>query len=261
MSKQSPTILALDFDGVICDGMREYFQSSKRTYQKFWQQEESKNIDDVASSFYRLRPVIEIGWEMPILIRALMIGITEEKILTDWTNVAQSIISLENLNPKEITEALDQVRDDWINSNLDEWLELHQFYPGVITKLGEVLDSSTLLYIVTTKEGRFVKQLLEQQGLKLSENTIFGKEVKRPKYETLRQILYINSENPNHLWFVEDLLKPLQLVRENSDLEGIKLYLAAWGYNTQKIRDSINNEPKIKLLSLDQFTQDFAKWP
>ena len=31
-----PNILALDFDGVLCDGMREYFETSRRTYMKIW---------------------------------------------------------------------------------------------------------------------------------------------------------------------------------------------------------------------------------
>lgn len=260
MSKQPPTILALDFDGVICDGMLEYFQSSKRTYQKIWSQEEILNLEHFASSFYRLRPVIEIGWEMPILIRSLVLGITEAEILQNWSTVAQKIINSDNLNPKEITETLDKVRDHWIQTDLEGWLHLHQFYPGVVEKIAEVLNSSIQLYIITTKEGRFVKQLLEQQGLNLSENSIFGKEVKRPKYETLRYLLEINSEQASNICFVEDLLKPLELVKQNADLEGIRLYLAAWGYNTQQIRDSIKNDPKIKLLSLDEFSQDFSQW-
>ncbi|ACK72338.1 conserved hypothetical protein [Gloeothece citriformis PCC 7424] len=261
MSDQLPTILGLDFDGVICDGMLEYFQSSKRAYQKIWNQDTNQNLEELAQSFYKLRPVIEIGWEMPILIRALVLGITETDILQNWTNVAQNIISLEKLNPKEITETLDQVRDDWIHNDLEGWLHLHQFYPGVIDKIGQVLKSSTKLYIITTKEGRFVKQLLQQQGLDLSESSIFGKEVKRPKYETLRHVLDINSETPNHVWFVEDLLKPLKLVQQASDLQGVKLFLADWGYNTPQIRESIQNDATIKLLSLKQFTQEFSHWP
>ena len=31
-----PKILALDFDGVICDGLLEYFQTTKYTYVKVW---------------------------------------------------------------------------------------------------------------------------------------------------------------------------------------------------------------------------------
>ena len=34
-----PNILALDFDGVLCDGMREYFEASRRTYMKIWSDE------------------------------------------------------------------------------------------------------------------------------------------------------------------------------------------------------------------------------
>ena len=29
-----PDILTLDFDGVLCDGMQEYFEASRRTYMR-----------------------------------------------------------------------------------------------------------------------------------------------------------------------------------------------------------------------------------
>ena len=35
-----PDILALDFDGVLCDGMREYFEASRRTYMRVWPDEQ-----------------------------------------------------------------------------------------------------------------------------------------------------------------------------------------------------------------------------
>ena len=34
-------ILALDFDGVLCDGMREYFEASRRTYVRVWPDEQA----------------------------------------------------------------------------------------------------------------------------------------------------------------------------------------------------------------------------
>jgi phosphoglycolate phosphatase-like HAD superfamily hydrolase len=260
MSNISPKILALDFDGVICDGMGEYFQSSKRTYQKIWTEELSISLDDLFASFAQLRPVIETGWEMPVLIRALALGISAEEILENWSNIAHKIIEDDHLDPKIIAHTLDSSRDDWINEDLTSWLALHSFYPGVIDRLKYLLKSPIVLYIVTTKEGRFVKQLLHNYGVEFSQETIFGKEVKRPKYQTLREILTINSEKPNNLWFVEDFLKPLQQVQQQPDLQGVKLYLANWGYNTKKIRDSLKNNPSIKLLSLEEFTQDFNQW-
>ena len=31
-----PEILALDFDGVCCDGLHEYFETSRRTHARVW---------------------------------------------------------------------------------------------------------------------------------------------------------------------------------------------------------------------------------
>jgi phosphoglycolate phosphatase-like HAD superfamily hydrolase len=260
MSHPSPTILALDFDGVICDGLIEYFQTTKRTYEKIWNADEKPVSDELEPTFHRLRTVIETGWEMPILLRALILGIAEEKILQNWLSVANQIVESERLDKKEISKTLDTVRDEWIASDLDNWLALHRFYPGVLQRIGQILASSTKLYIVTTKEGRFVKQLLQQQKIDLLENRIYGKEYKRPKYETLREILKIHSEDPTNVWFVEDRLEALELVRQQADLEAVKLYLAEWGYNTQQTRDSLRDRPDIKLLSLQQFEQDFSSW-
>ncbi len=54
-----PTIIALDFDGVICDGLREYFATTKRAYEQIWQQKPEQKLEELEISFYRLRPVIK----------------------------------------------------------------------------------------------------------------------------------------------------------------------------------------------------------
>ncbi|MEA5535304.1 HAD family hydrolase [Crocosphaera sp. XPORK-15E] len=255
-----PKILALDFDGVICNGLWEYFQTTQRTYQQIWTNEAQTTLDQWADSFYQLRPVIETGWEMPILLRALVLGYKMTELEGNWQQICLTIIQQENLDKKQVMTQLDGVRDHWIQTDLDGWLSLHRFYPGVLERLGEILTSSTQLYIVTTKEGRFVKQLLKQQGLNFPENHIFGKEVKQPKYETLRQILKDNAEDPANLWFIEDLLKTLQGVQSQADLTEVKLFLADWGYNTEKSHNSTQPESNLYLLSLSQFSQDFSTW-
>jgi phosphoglycolate phosphatase-like HAD superfamily hydrolase len=255
-----PTILALDFDGVVCDGLIEYFEASKRTYLEIWNLDSQELIDDIAPSFYRLRPVIEVGWEMPILLRALVLGVSPEKILQDWSSVVQSIIEPLELNYKDIAYKLDAQRDRYIESDLEGWLQLHKFYPGVIKRMLNILQSQTQLYIISTKEGRFIKALLEQQGIQLPEHSIIGKECKLPKHETLRKLIQTASDENCRLWFVEDRLNTLQTIQQQSDLKNVKLFLAAWGYNTQEMRESINHEPDIQLLSLDQFNQDFSAW-
>ena len=255
-----PKILALDFDGVICNGLKEYFQTTLRTYQKLWKDDSQNDLEIWANSFYKLRPVIETGWEMPILLRALVLQYEQDNIESNWHNVCSEIVTKENLNKQQVMSALDGVRDHWIQTDLDNWVALHEFYPGVLEKLGKLLDSSTLLYIVTTKEGRFVKQLLKQQNLSFPEDHIFGKEVKQPKFDTLRQILKINQETPNNLWFIEDLLKTLNKVKSQEYLTEVNLFLADWGYNTIKSHELVKQDSTINLLSLDTFSQDFSEW-
>ncbi|MHC5595642.1 MAG: HAD family hydrolase [Nostoc sp.] len=260
MTASSPQILALDFDGVICDGLIEYFEVAWRTYCGIWSTINDTPPDDLALRFYRLRPVIETGWEMPVLIKALVNGIPDEKILHEWASIAPQLLLDDKLQAKEIAEKLDNQRDEWITTDLAGWLSLHKFYPGVVEKIKLTLDSGVKLYIVTTKEARFVQQLLQQEGVNLAPATIFGKEVKRPKYEILRTLIESVEDKAVSLWFVEDRLKALQLVQQQADLEDVKLFLADWGYNTTAEREFAQNDPRIQLLSLSQFSKDFSAW-
>ncbi|PSB08715.1 haloacid dehalogenase [Pleurocapsa sp. CCALA 161] len=259
MMSRLPDILALDFDGVVCDGLLEYFATTKQTYQQIW----SAEVDDsFAPSFYRLRPVIETGWEMPILLRALVSGISEAEILNNFKAIAIQITEAEGLSKQAVVQKLDGVRDDWIKHNFADWLSLHRFYPGMIEQLGQIINSAVKLYIVTTKEGRFVKQLLQQQGIDLPAVQIIGKESKRPKYETLR-ILRDRHQQPGEniqITFVEDRLPALQQVAQQEDLLFVELYLADWGYNLEGDCILAAQDRRIKLLSLEHFCQDLASW-
>jgi phosphoglycolate phosphatase-like HAD superfamily hydrolase len=260
MTANSPTILALDFDGVVCDGLIEYFEVAWRTYCQIWSPINDTPPDDLALRFYRLRPVIETGWEMPVLIKALIEGFNDDQILQSWTTITPQILAADHLEAKAVSSKLDHLRDEWIQTDLNGWLSLHKFYPGVIERLKITLESEVQLYIVTTKEGRFVRQLLQQEGVNLPPENIFGKEVKRPKYETLRELINkANTQNVS-LWFVEDRLKTLQLVQQQSDLNHVKLFLADWGYNTQPEREAGKNDPRIHLISLSHFAHDFSTW-
>ena len=259
MSADQPTLLALDFDGVVCDGMIEYFQTAWRTYCSIWSPPDSVPPGDLAQQFYRTRPVIETGWEMPILVRELVKGTSEAEILQDWQTIAKRTVTEENLDPKMLSTQLDGIRDRWISADLPSWLSLHRFYPGVIERVKAFLEMSLELYIITTKEERFVRSLLEKDGVHLEKGRIFGKGEKRPKYEILRELLAGIQPNPQ-IWFVEDRLKTLLTVQQQPDLSDVRLFLADWGYNTQAERDSVAEYPRIRLLSLSGFTEDFSAW-
>jgi len=263
MAANSPSnkILALDFDGVICNGLREYFETAKNAYNQIWQQNLGENLasnleiepEIWRQDFYALRPVVESGWEMPLVLRALKLGFTVENILEDWIAIAQKILTSENLHAPEIAQIVDSLRDLWIAQNLTDWLSYHEFYPGVIAKIQQVQALGVELLIISTKEGRFIQELLTQVGVDLPRASILGKETKRSKPEILQQLL---TRNPQvTIWFVEDRLKTLEKVASLPALEEVKLFLADWGYNTQAMRATVGDHPRITLISLAQFSE------
>lgn len=253
MKADTSSILALDFDGVVCDGLIEYFETAWRTYCQVWHCDRQTPPEEIAASFYRLRPVIETGWEMPILVKALIEKISEQEILHKWGEISTSFLQKDKLVAADIALKLDQIRDQWINTDLESWLNLHKFYPGVIEKIQSLQGSSMQPMIITTKEGRFVSQLLQQQGVEMLAKSIIGKESKRPKHQVLKELM---TEYQVRLWFVEDRLKTLQLVQQQPHLAAVKLYLADWGYNTASEREQARQTPGIELISLSTFTQN-----
>ena len=252
MMANNPKILALDFDGVVCDGLIEYFETAWRTYCQIWKPSLSTPPADLATSFYQLRPVIETGWEMPILIKALVEGISEQEILHQWGEISQSLLQKDKLIAADIALKLDQIRDEWISTDLESWLNLHRFYPGVVEKMQNVRDRNVRLMIITTKEGRFVRQLLQQQGVEIPAHCIIGKESQRPKHQILTELI----AQTKVIWFVEDRLKTLQVVQQQPILAAVKLYLADWGYNVASEREQARQTSGIELISLSDFTQN-----
>lgn len=250
------SILALDFDGVICDGMQEYFHSSWLVYRQIWSLPAAPPPTDLFPTFAQLRPLIEHGWEMPLLVWALQHNIAPTQITRDWHDLATQILADRQLSAGDVVKVLDEVRDRSIATDLVGWLNLQRCYPGTVERL-LTLPPAIVPVIITTKDGRFTRQFLENQGVNLPADAIFGKEIKQPKAETLRQLL---ATNPDQIWFVEDRLPTLQTISQQHDLDSVQLFLADWGYNTPAERAAAQQDDRIQLLSIEQFSQEPSCW-
>jgi hypothetical protein len=251
MSSQ-PELLALDFDGVLCDGLREYFQTAWQAHCQLWTTDRIEPPIGLAEAFYRLRPIVETGWEMPVLIHALRSGFSEPEILADWLNISVELLQHQQISPQTVGTVVDAIRDRAIQTDRPNWLALHRFYPGVIDRLKTVEN----FVIISTKEGRFIRQLLSDAGITLQSDQIFGKEQKRPKYEILREL----KPHYQSIWFIEDRLPTLDKVRQQPDLHDVGLLLADWGYNLEPERDQAAASDRIQLIGLEHFTAPFAAW-
>ena len=256
-SGKKPEVLALDFDGVICNGLKEYFQISVRAYRQIWPELDPQQPLDWESLFGRLRPVVETGWEMPLVLKAVQEGQDEASILLNWPQIRAETLARLQLTSKQLGAQVDGLRDRWIAEDLSSWLGLHEFYPGIAAQLQHWVSTELQLFIITTKESRFVDALLRQQGIELPSSAIFGKDCRQPKAETLRQL---QAQGHAKIWFVEDRFETLKAMTLQPDLQTVALFLGNWGYNTQHERDEATINQSIRLLTLDQFTQPFETW-
>jgi hypothetical protein len=258
-----PNILALDFDGVLCDGMREYFEASRRTYMTIWPTDPVPG-EDFFPAFRALRPVIMTGWEMPLLLRAIVQGDTMAAILQGWEMVRDALVNVGplrgNVLISALTHTLDEVRRAWIAADPHDWLERHVPY-GSLDEVRRLVAEPEHTVLVTTKEGEFARQILDHWDVHLSD--IQGKEAGTHKCDNLRDLIsgyiQVNGRRPR-LWFVEDRLETLQHVTTHADLADVGLFLAAWGYNTAETRAAVQGAGRIRLLDLDQFRQGLAAW-
>lgn len=258
-----PDILALDFDGVLCDGMHEYFEASRRTCLRVWPNEKAPQ-GDLFPAFRVLRPVIMSGWEMPILLRVIARGSDQSAVLRNWDEVRDQLVRAEAVPGADLVRtlqrALDDVRREWIAADRDDWLSQNVPY----CRLGElrrVVGEPERALVVTTKEGEFARLILDSWKVPLA--GIHGKEAGTHKCENLRALISdfasARGRRPT-LWFVEDRLETLQHVTTHSDLADVQLFLATWGYNTPAARAAADRDGRVRTLELDRFRQGLSYW-
>jgi phosphoglycolate phosphatase-like HAD superfamily hydrolase len=256
-SATMPTLLALDFDGVICDGRLEYFQSGWRTYCRVWNAPTTDPPAGLSDRYRRLAAVVETDRDVVLLVRALMLQIPDHEILETWYTLAPQLLAKDQVTEARVVESFIQVRDEWIARDRAGWLACQPFYPGIRERLQEILASPVKLVIVTNRSQRFAQELLQVEGIFLPDDQVFGKHGDRPKFKVLQHLKA--SKNPT-IWFVEDHVKALHLVEQQPDLRDVQMFLTDWGLNTPAVRASIQTNPRIRLLSLTQFLQDFTAW-
>jgi phosphoglycolate phosphatase-like HAD superfamily hydrolase len=262
----APAVLALDFDGVVCDGRPEYFESAWRAYASAWPDPLTRaRPDAVAERFAALRPLIESGWEMPLLVHALLAGV-EPRALQDregWLRAAPALLQAAGVTAEKLGRALNEVRDAWFARDAAGWLAHHRFYPGVPTRLLTLLEGPTRAVIVTTKTERFARTLLAGADRRLSALPVIGREpgTPVPKPDILRRLADGHGLGADGagLWFVEDMLQTLETTSARPDLAGARLFLADWGYNTPA--DRARADGRIALLSLERFAGPLGDWP
>ena len=258
---QETPLLVLDFDGVIVDGMTEYWSSSRQAFIDLVSKSQQKvdfSPTEVPEDFKNIRPWVHHGWEMVILAaecsnkrsRLNIKGI--EAFSKNYSKECSLALREWEWTPNQLQEALNQARRNAILKNPKQWFNTHKPFSTVVQRL-QILDKEKIEFaVLTTKSLSFTQKLLN--NFNLQPKFVFGHE-SGSKPEILAQLMREHTIKG----FIEDRRITLETVREDRNLQSIPCYLANWGY--LKPQDLKQLPFGIKLLDLKTLNTPIANWP
>lgn len=246
-------VFAVDFDGVLCDTAAETSVSAWRAGSQVWPEWQGPEPpSEYLSRFLNLRPVLETGYQAILLMRLIHTGTDDEAIALQFPELCTRLLKEMECSSAELVRLFGQARDTWIDCDLDDWLSRHRFYPGIIETFAARVETDPV-FILTTKQERFVRTLLHSRGIDLPADNIFGLDAGKPKEDVLEYLSGRPEFDVTRFHFVEDRLQTLIRVAGRKSLRHVLLYLVDWGYNTPGHRKKACGLPRITIWNSDSF--------
>ena len=244
-------IFLFDFDGVIVDGMNEYWNTSLLACQKYLNSPyisfDQKFYKRVPNTFKEIRPWVKYGWEMILIVHEIIktenpiINLNKDDFINNYHQNCQTILKDNSWTAEDLQKILDKSRKYQIEKDFDTWVNLHKPFFEVINFMEGLRKRGIETGIITTKGKIFTEKILKR--LNIYPEFVFG-------YESGTKIKIAEKLNKTYkiLGFIEDRKKTLIDIKQNSETSHIQCYLADWGYLKKSDRYNLSNE--IKLLKL-----------
>lgn len=244
-------LLVCDFDGVLVDGMPEYWWSARRAALAL-----SPGLalpEQAPPGFARLRPLMHQGWEMVLMAAELSRpDLDLQALLAAYDQALPQALQRRGWGSRQLQGALEEVRRQAMAHDLPAWLALHRFFPGVVERLRRLSGEHGEWLVLTTKGADFARRILE--AAELEPRCVYGHE-QGSKPDVLERLL----ADGRPLWFLEDRRPTLEQVRARPQLEAVRCFLVSWGYLAPG--DAENLPDGIAWLEPAQFAQPLAHWP
>jgi phosphoglycolate phosphatase-like HAD superfamily hydrolase len=245
-------IYALDFDGVICDSAIETAITGWKAGSTIWNDMPTDVPPAIIEQFREVRPIIETGYEAILIIRLMHMGKSTAAIYANYAAKVQKMLDEIHLSVDDLKKLFGETRDNWIAADGADWIANNPLYRGVAEKLRR-LGQRHVWYVITTKQERFVKKILEANDIELPDARIFGLDRNMSKPEVLKGLKAQYPGQP--IYFLEDRLPSLRNVQKHPELAEVKLLFALWGYNLAEDHALAAREA-IVLQQLDDFLDD-----
>lgn len=233
-------ILALDFDGVICDSSREIFLVTLRTYAGLnpgsGATEHLEQIrtrlnhgddfrgDSVYKAFSEILPLGNRAEDFAVALKA----VTARLALTDQDAYDRYFMKQDAGWKNAFQQAFYDQRAALRDENEKRWLALHGTWPEFADLL-RAHAGSVGYAICTAKDAVSVRKLLAHFGIGdlFSDDLILDKETGAQKIGHLTELILRTGVDPAEITFVDDKVSHLQKVAPL----GVRCVLAAWGDN------------------------------
>ncbi len=248
---RSGPLLVFDFDGVLVDGMSEYWWSACRAAIEL--DPDLALSEQAPPAFVRLRPLIHKGWEMVLVAAELACpGFDLELALGSYDHWLRVAMGRRGWEPERLQAALERVRRSAIAADRGAWLALHRPFPGLAERLSALAAEGADWLVLTTKGAAFARELLEGFGMEPLQ--VFGHE-----HGSKPEVLLRLSAAGRSLWFIEDRRPTLEVVRATPGLERVRCFLVSWGYLGPGDRQDLPEG--IALLEPERLATPLAAWP
>lgn len=248
-AKSNKKILALDFDGVICDSIHECLVVSHNAFMAYsGHRHQITNPDALETAqvqrFTALRHFIRTGEDYLFIHMAMQQGVDiQSQEAFDHFTLPHAT------NRSTFRACFYEARTRLFENHHAQWLRLNPLYPGVREALLKTPHLERIL-IISTKRDDFIKAILQGHGISFPAGQIFYASAGQTKREIIDQWLYTHHRPLHQFHFIDDQIDTLLTLQSL----GVHCTLAGWGYNALPQR-ILASEHGIQVFSLETFLQ------
>ena len=212
-------IIALDYDGVVMDSVREIFSTLKRLLEK-----NNIRIDDsIVDKFKRSRNFLRTAHDLYGIVELVVQGRDLEKVTQKEFD---DFMKTHEKESKEFYDDFWETRRIVQDEDYEKWLSLNSLFPDVKDAVERLLKEFHII-IMSSKDFYSISSSLERFGLNIDKDDIFSKDITDNKKEQIRLVTEKYSVKSDEILFIDDQLDNLISLRKL----GVNVALAGWGYN------------------------------
>ena len=135
-------LFLFDFDGVIVDGMNEYWHSALLACEKYLNTSniifDQNHYKQISTTFIEMRPWVKYGWEMLIIVHQIikledpLNNQNKCDFLNRYQQNCQQVLLDNSWVAEDLQKGLNEARKNQIDKDFDSWIKLHRTFNEVI---------------------------------------------------------------------------------------------------------------------------------